>query len=243
MKPRLPLAALLCVVWALPAQAFLGDDEARRGLVELRREHDARLAKLEAGSRSQFELINQIEQLNAEVAKLRGQVEVLTHDLENLQKRQRDFYVDLDNRLRKLESGAAAAEQAPAPQPAADAAGESREFEAALNLFKQGKHAEAVGAFEAFIKNRPASNLLPGAHFWAGQSAYQSRDVARSITHFNAVLSRWPSDPRAPDAQLGLANAQQAMGDAKASRRSLELLVEKYPASDAAAVAKQRLAR
>ena len=33
-------------------------------------------------------------------------IEVLTHELSEAQKRQRDLYVDLDTRVRKLESGA-----------------------------------------------------------------------------------------------------------------------------------------
>jgi hypothetical protein len=41
---------------------------------------------------------NQIEAVKADIAKLRGQIEVLTYELEATQKRQKDFYVDLDNR-------------------------------------------------------------------------------------------------------------------------------------------------
>jgi TolA-binding protein len=60
--------------------------------------------------------------------------------------------------------------------------------------------------------------------------------------HFNAVLTRWPNDTYAPDAMLGLANTQQALADAKGTQRTLQQLVERYPQSNAATLAKRRLA-
>ena len=39
----------------------------------------------------------------AQTVKLRGQLEVLNNGLENAQKRQRDMYLDLDTRLRRIE--------------------------------------------------------------------------------------------------------------------------------------------
>jgi len=49
------------------------------------------------------QLLNQVEALNGELSRLRGQIEVLTNDITNAQKRQRDMYVDLDTRLRRIE--------------------------------------------------------------------------------------------------------------------------------------------
>src|SRR5262249_31896213 len=46
------------------------------------------------------QLMNQIESLQGDLSKLRGQLEVLSNGLENAQKRQRDMYLDLDTRLR-----------------------------------------------------------------------------------------------------------------------------------------------
>ena len=49
------------------------------------------------------QLLNQVDALNGELSRLRGQIEVLTNDISNAQKRQRDMYVDLDTRLRRIE--------------------------------------------------------------------------------------------------------------------------------------------
>ncbi len=177
MRRYLPLAVLMAA--ALPAQAGLFDDsEARNQIINMRNDYNARFDKLEASARSQIELANQIEQLKAEIAKLRGQIEVLTYESDATQKRQKDFYVDLDNRLRRIEAPPVAASDAapadgsarPANAPA-DPATEAREYEAALNQFKAAKYRDAIGGFDAFIKAHPASSFLPSTNFWAGNAA------------------------------------------------------------------------
>lgn len=84
---------------------------------------------------------------------------------------------------------------------------------------------------------------MPSANFWAGSAWYQAREVAKAGDYYRKVESKWPDDPRAPDALLGLANSQQAMGDAKGARSSLEALLSRYPDSSAAQMAKQRLGK
>jgi len=109
-------ATLAGVVLALVAHAahaaLFDDDEARRRveatnirLSQLERRVEERLAALEQQVKGQglADIANQLQLLQADVAKLRGQVEVVTYELEQSQKRQRDLYVDLDTRMRKLE--------------------------------------------------------------------------------------------------------------------------------------------
>lgn len=227
--------AVLALAATLPAQAGLFDDtEARKELLRMREEFDTRIATLEASSRAQLELSNQIEALKAEVARLRGEVELLNHTLDSVQKRQKDFYVDLDSRLRRFETGGAA----PA---AADPAAEAADFESALNLLKGGKYADAATAFDTFVTQYPTSAFLPSAHFWAGSAALQSKDVNRASEHFNMVVNQWPDDPRAPEALLGVANCQRALGERNLERKTLRSVIERYPQSAAAKSAQQRL--
>lgn len=237
MKYTLPLAAVLLLSSTGAAQAALfGDSEARRQITEIRQDVDSRL---ETTSRGQLELANQNEQLRAEIARLRGQIELLNNEVETLKQRQRDFYVDLDNRVRQLEGGAR-----PAGSFAAhDSSAESAAYEAALNLLKEGRHSEALSAFSNLLSAHPQGSFSAGAHFWAGNAALQLNDINTASKHFNNVIERWPNDNVAPDAMLGLANSQLAIGDAATERRTLETLVQRYPHSNAADVARQRLGK
>lgn len=243
-RPLLPrlLAGLLVGSLAAQAQAGLFDDEEARARINtLRNEHATRLDKLEASARAQLELANQIELLKTEISRLRGENEVLTNDLANANKRQKDFYVDLDNRLRKVESGAPGDAPQQTLQAPVDPAAESRDYEAALTLLRGGKHREAASGFIAFTKAYPNSSFLPSAHFWAASALYQLKDATGAAEHYAKVANQWPDDSRAPDALLGLANTQQARNDNPGATRSLEKLIGKYPNSSAAQIAKQRL--
>ncbi|KON81407.1 tol-pal system protein YbgF [Azoarcus sp. PA01] len=242
MKRLLPLAMLVALSSMGPAQAGLfTDDEARRAISDMRMELNGRLERLEASSRGQLELASQNELLKAEISRLHGQLEVLLHEVESLKQRQRDFYVDLDTRVRQIESNRAASAALAPNAPPSDPAAESAQYEAALNLLKEGRYKDALSAFEQFIRQHPQSTFLPGAHFWAGNAALQAKEVAAASTYFNTVLKTWPQDSAAPDAMLGLANSQQALGDAKTSQETLKKLVEQFPDSSAAQAARQRL--
>ena len=230
MKILLPIAFILATTALNSAHAQIGGS---RQVNELREEMNARF---EASGRGQLDLANQNEQLRSEVAGLRGQVEVLLHELEQLRQRQRDFYVDLDDRIRGLEGHGGSLAGGPI-----DPATEAADYEAALNLLKEGKHAESLAAFEAFITTHLRSEMLPGANFWAGNAALQAREVVAARGFFNTVISNWPTDPIAPDAMLGLANSLRLMGEARQSEDTLRRIVERYPDSSAAQVASQRL--
>jgi tol-pal system protein YbgF len=240
-------AIVLLVALALPAPSVLAglfdDDEARQRIEKLRVDLDAVTERVDRASKNQIDFANQSEALKTDLAKIRGQMEVLLNEIETTQKRQRDFYVDLDTRLRKLETAAAAPapEAKPAEPAKADPAQEGRDYEAALGLFKAGKYKEADAAFIAFIKNYPSSSLLPNAHYWAASSHYQLKDFNKAAEMFAKVATTWPNDAKAPDALLAQGNALSEAGDSKGAKRVLEALIAQYPTTTAAQTAKQRV--
>jgi tol-pal system protein YbgF len=102
-----------------------------------------------------IQLMNQIEALQAEINRLHGQIEVLTNGLDNAQKRQRDMYLDLDTRLRRIEQGAGAGSprsEAPAkPEGAAATAagGPPADADERLRKLEQQSGADSVRARDA----------------------------------------------------------------------------------------------
>lgn len=263
---------------AAPAAAGLfDDDEARRRIEVLRselsqqgRDNEARIARLEERIRNigVVELLQQLEQLNAEMARIRGSLEVLANENQQLQKRQRDFYLDIDSRLKRLEGPAAAPAdpQAPAtgappatssaatPAPAAaepavarpptreDQAREMKAYDAASNLFRRNDFASAIEAFRAFLKDHPGSQLAPNAGYWIGISYANLRDYRNAMAAQEEVLKRYPQSPKAPDALLAIAAIQAEQGDGGSARNTLEDIIARFPGSEAAGKARTRLA-
>lgn len=75
-------------------------------LAQAQQKTDAAVVRVEKQSTDRsgvVQLMNQVDALNLDVNRLRGQIEVLNNGMENAQKRQRDMYVDLDTRLRRME--------------------------------------------------------------------------------------------------------------------------------------------
>jgi tol-pal system protein YbgF len=246
-----------CAFTGQALAALFDDEEARRRIELLRqsleaqnRSIDERLAKIElmAGDKNALlEFASQMEQLRNDVAGMRGQVEVLANQAENLAKRQTELYQDIDTRLLKLERAASAQSTIP-EKPAAQAAepevsaAETRAYQAALDQFKLGNYSLAVAAMQGFLVTYPSSALAPNAQYWIGMAHSGQRDYKNAIAAQRKLLAAWPDSQKAPDAMLSIASAQETMGDRKSAQKTLEELVGKYPTSSAATSAKQRLA-
>jgi tol-pal system protein YbgF len=233
------LAVLLSAVLPLPAQAGLfDDDEARNRIEQLRVEVTDLNKRADTVNRNQIDFANQVETIKTDIAKLRGQIEVLTYELEAAQKRQKDFYVDLDNRLRKIEQPPA---DTKAEAPKADPALETRDYEAALAGLKGSKFKEAGASFLAFIKTYPNSSLAASAHYWGGYAHAQAKDHAVAAELFGKFAAAWPNDERAPGALESRVTSLETGRDLKGAKATLEQLAERYPNSEAGKRAKLRL--
>ncbi|HEX7250380.1 MAG TPA: tol-pal system protein YbgF [Burkholderiales bacterium] len=250
------LLAAAALAWAGAASAQLfTDSEMRRRVDDLQKELqasqqrlDARLGALESATverRVILDLAGQIEALRADVARMRGQTEVIVHQLETMEKRQKDLHVDLDTRLRRLEQAREQAATAP-EKPAIDAgptAAESKVYEAALNQFKLGNYSAAISTLQGLLVTYPDSKLAPNAQYWIGMGYSGQRDYKNAIAAHQKVIATWPTDPKAADAMLSIASSQEAMGDKAAAQKTLQNVMAKYPGTPAAANAKLRLAQ
>lgn len=243
---------------SLSNAGLFSDDEAHQKITVLKQQiqgMEERVAQMENTARSQgVSVLSQLDALKSELATLRGQIEVHAHDIETTQKRQRDLYVDLDSRLRKLENvGVVAADtpgQADSAKPASSdqtpvgavVADESKAYDAALGLFKAGNYQGAIDGFQGFVGAHPNSQLAPSAYYWIGNSYFNLRDYKNAIANQQKLVSLYPNSSKVPDALLNIASCQQGMGDASAAKKTLGSIVAKYPLSNAAELAKKRLA-
>ncbi|HEV2609417.1 MAG TPA: tol-pal system protein YbgF [Noviherbaspirillum sp.] len=220
------------------AQLF-SDDEARRAILDLR----ARLNNMQneinakADKTNNLDLDAQNAQLRQEISKLRGQVEVLTNELANTQRRQKDFYVDLDNRLRKIEPQRVTVDG----KEVSIQQEEQRAYDAALAFFKAGDYKNAGAAFYDFTRRFPQSGFAPSAQYWLGSTYYAQRDYRNAIAAQQVVVKNYPDNPKAADALLNIASAYMELKDRVSAKRTLETLVAQYPEAPAAETAKERL--
>jgi tol-pal system protein YbgF len=243
MKKLLALA-LVCA-WPAAHAGIFDDEEARKAILDLRKEArdgDARLEKSLNDTntrvdRSTLELSNQIQLLREEIAKLRGALEVQTNELANQQRRNKDLYGDLDARLKTLEPRKVSVDGREASVERTEEAA----YNAALDLFKNGDMKGAQTAFAAFLQRYPNSGYAPLATYWQGAAQYGSKDFKGAQSTMTAFVQRFPDSPRVADAWLTIGNAQLDGGDKRSANRTFGKIINEFPNTNAAQQARERL--
>jgi tol-pal system protein YbgF len=99
----------------------------------------------------------------------------------------------------------------------------------------------ATRAFQTYVKDYPAGQLVSNAHYWIGISYFNLKDYASARTTQESLLKQFPDSAKAPDALLALASIFVEAGDNGSARNALEDVIAKYPASEAAIKARTRL--
>lgn len=206
-----------------------------------RSELDERLARVEriVDNQALAELAGQLAALEAEVRALRGSLEELQFALDSARQQQRDQYLDLDRRLQALEAGAerlARAAAAAGPDPQAD-------YQAAFDLLKTGRYAEAQRGFEGFLLAHPQHDLAANAQYWLGEVHYVERNYEAALAAFERVMSAYPQARKAADALLKVGYCQYELKRYAAARASLARVTQEFSGSLAAQDAARRLDR
>ena len=227
-------ALFLSVAASLLSQntwAILSDDEARRAILELRKSVSASQAAI-------LDLQNQLDKHKSENAQLRGQIESLQKQSDDLSNNQKSFYQDLDARISRLEPQNVEVEGVTGIVQA----GEKSSYDEALKSFQAGQIKNADSEFTTFIRKYPSSPYLPLALYWSGNTKYALKDYKAAITQLQGLISRYPGHQRVPAATLTMANANLESGKKAVAKKLFTDLIAKYPDSDAANEAKPILA-
>ena len=113
--------------------------------------------------------------------------------------------------------------------PAAPA-GNSAQYDQAMNLMSRAQYDEAQAAFRAYADANPDdSDLSPQAIYWVGNISYVRQDYAPAARAFAEVIKKYPKAPRASDAMLKLAQSFMGMGQKTEGCTTLGLIKTKYP--------------
>jgi len=221
-------AALVCLGASNSAWALFSDDEARKAILDLRK----------TLATTQLDLQNQIEKLKADNAELRGKIEDLQKQGEDINSSQKTYYQDLDTRLGNFEPRTATIEGVTGTvEP-----NEKKAYDDALKAFQAGSLKKADEGFTAFVAKFPKSPYLPLALYWSGNSKYANKDYAGAINQLQSLIKKYPNHPRVAAAMITLGNSQLERGNKAAAKKTFAEIVAKYPDTDAAKDAQQLLA-
>lgn len=233
---------------------------------------EARIQKIERRLDNQVmvEVLGTLDKMQQELQILVGQNEVLTHDIDNIKKRQRDLYVDLDRRLSGVEqktaelakggtgtaTGTAAAAAAVAAQGSQTSSNtqqsvamvspqskqlEREAYERAFNLLREGRHDLAIASFKAYLETYPNADFADNAQYWLGEANYARKRYDVAIQEFNRVLDNYPKSNKRADAMLKMGFSFQELGKTDDAKEVLTNITKLFPDTTAARLAKKRL--
>jgi tol-pal system protein YbgF len=217
-------------------------------------ELDRRLGAIERilANGSLVELTMQVDDLQRQNAELQGRTESLEHSAESTAGRQRDLYIDVDDRIQSLErslqsqpaavnvldGGALLPGQLPVP------GGSDRDnYQAAFELLKEQRYEPAALAFQQFLISYPDSQLADNAQYWLAESYYVTDQFENALKEFQVVINKHPRSRKVPDALLKIGYSNYELERYDAARTSLGMVQSEYPDTTAARLAEQRLKR
>ncbi|TLX55836.1 tol-pal system protein YbgF [Stutzerimonas nosocomialis] len=214
-------------------------------------------------SSAQGMLFIQLQQMQEEIAQLRGMVEQQQNQIQQLQREGLERYQELD---RRLSSGASAgavgaqnsstagaidasetprepAQQAQAGNQSADPANEKLYYDAAFDLIKAKDFDKASQAFAAFLRRYPQSQYAGNAQYWLGEVNLAKGDLQAAGQAFAKVSQTYPNHAKVPDSLYKLADVELRLGNRDRAQGILREVISQYPNSSAAQLAQRQLSR
>lgn len=233
------------------ARSSLAD--TRANLQEMQRDLDALKGKMEE---VRYQLDRQIGQStragDQRIKDMEGRIAKLDDDLKTqgaLLKARGEELKILREALKTAPGGKEAAASVEGAGPSEFArerlAGESeavkKDYDEAWKLLERKDYRAAISRFKEFIKKNPQSEYADNAQYWIGESHYALREFDQAILEFDAVRRKYPKGDKVPAALLKQGFAFAELGDKVDARLILQELMDRFPQSEEAVKAKQKL--
>lgn len=224
--------------------------------VAAERNYDQRISKIERLLENQnlLELLMQMQSLQKEVSRLRGEFELLAHNFGGMKQQQKDIYLDLDQRMLDLEKRLSANVQVPSELDILSggslqdsvaseqtALTEQEKYQSALAILKDGRYEAAIEAFKLYLASYPASIYAANAQYWMAEAYYVLKDYDIAVMEFGRVASMYPESRKVADAHLKMGFSYYEMKRWADARKALEKILMDFAGSTAARLAKHRL--
>jgi tol-pal system protein YbgF len=182
------------------------------------------------------DLSSEIDAMRAEIAELRGRIELAEHGAQQAAEDARA--------AREASAPKPAPEEAP-PEPTegADAA-ELALYREGFDAWRANDHASCIDRFGRFLQSFPSSKLADDAAFWWADCHYKAGELQKAVLRFDEVASRYPTSEKAPEALFREGETLLQLGPkfSKAARQVFQRVIDNYPDNKRAQDARERLA-
>lgn len=228
-----------------------------------------RLNRLErlVNSKGLVDVMVRVESLQSELQRLVGEIELQKHTMDEIKKRQRDLYLDIDRRILQIErrsgSGSAPAiipgssqtsvpvkdtpavnevkTSAVAPRVVKKKEGEQVAYQKAFDLLRALRYEKATKAFRQFLNDYPDGRYAHIAQYWLAETSYHTRNYAVAVEDYQTLINQYSKSPKRADALLKIGYSQFELKLFAQAEDVLKKLIQSYPGTTEAGQAENLL--
>ncbi|HEY7727549.1 MAG TPA: tol-pal system protein YbgF [Candidatus Eisenbacteria bacterium] len=116
-------------------------------------------------------------------------------------------------------------------------------YQAAYSDYLAGRFDLARAAFTEYLRRFPDTEVSDNAQYWLGECLYAVGDFAGAIAEFEKVSQSYPKGDKVPAALLKTGISYARLRNVGEAKRYFETVIKRYPKSDEARLARERLAQ
>jgi tol-pal system protein YbgF len=191
--------------------------------------------------RGLIDLLNQLEKLQSDVQQLHGDIEVQAHQVEDMQRRQRELYLDIDRRLQQLETGQAPGAAASPPPVPTTAAPPVPVVAAPPVPAAAAPEVSPPPAPVAAPAAPPVSTAEEQADYEKALAILRQGRYADAATAFDRFLASYPDSGYSDNAYYWLGETYYVTRDFDRALATFSKLVQGYPQSSKLAGARLKI--
>jgi tol-pal system protein YbgF len=187
------------------------------------------LEKLQTDNGGKVEqLSGQIQSLNDSLDELKARLAKVSKQLEDMQAAQQSVAAG--------QAAQQAQQQALAQAPPPDVL-----YNNGLRDYNAAKNDLAKQEFSDYVKFYPNTDLAGNAYFYLAELAYKQGNFQEAVTNYDQVLQNFPTGTKAPSSDLKKGLALIELGKKDEGIAELRHVIQRYPRSNEALQAKDRL--
>ncbi|HEU4829482.1 MAG TPA: tetratricopeptide repeat protein [Gemmatimonadales bacterium] len=154
------------------------------------------------------------------------------------QRRLSELRAQLERRGEEIAQAQAATDTTAAAAPSAPSA--EQIYETSLGQLRLGSAGTARSGFAELLRAHPTSERVPDALYYIGQS-YETENADSALAYYDQVVRNHPESPRSASALYHIGLIRERANRNAEAREAYQRVVDSYPNSDEAALARDRL--
>ena len=184
---------------------------------------------------------SRLQNLDRFNANFNADVRQLNERMSIIEQRLADIEQKLARSSREQPSASSAVERSQSGSAQAQEIRPREIFDLAYKDYTAAHYQISIEGFNDFLKRFPDSPLAPDAYLYIGDSYRSLKNYREAVSHYKIIIDKYQDSPLHADALYKIGDCLIISGDRSRGEIFLQALIQKFPDSKAAALARAKL--